>query len=111
MRLDFTPSRMNETVRLERRGDSLVINGEAFDFTPLPEGAELSAEAIESDWFTGVVRREKGVLHLSVRLPHGASAPKETLFPEPVIMSDDGPIPTPPYGAQDSTEEAHNEQD
>ena len=111
MRLEFTPSRMKEEVVLERRGDSLVINGEAFDFAPLPEGAELSAEAIESDWFTGVVRREGGVLHLSVRLPHGAHAPGETLFPAPVIMSQDGPVPTPPYDSNDNNEEAQNGQD
>lgn len=111
MQIEFTPVRTDTRLALERHGDCLIVNGERFDFAPLPEGAELPAEAIESDWFTGVVRRVNGVLHLAVRLPHGADAPDETLFPQPVMALKDGPVGTPPYSKTDTAKEAQHEQD
>ncbi|MEE1706884.1 hypothetical protein [Pseudomonas aeruginosa] len=34
----------DEHLMLSRAGDVLTVNGQAFDFTPLPEGGELPAE-------------------------------------------------------------------
>jgi hypothetical protein len=97
MQITFSPTRRDTPMALSRSGDTLTINGEVFDFSPLPEGATLPPEAIASDWFAGPVERVDGALRLTLVLPHGANAPEETRFPAPVAMTGDGPVPMPPY--------------
>jgi len=97
MKIILSPSRRDAPLELIRSGDRLTLNGEAFDFSPLREGATLPAEAIDSDWFVGPVERIGGVLHVMLTLPHGARAPQETLFPEPITLDGDGPVELPPY--------------
>ncbi|HEJ6449530.1 TPA: hypothetical protein SL854_006681, partial [Pseudomonas aeruginosa] len=58
-----------ERLSLSRAGDVLTVNGQVFDFTPLPEGGELPAEAIGSEWFAGPVLRRAGQLELILRFP------------------------------------------
>ena len=76
-------------------GDVLTLNGEAFDITQLPEGGTLPAEAIVSEWITGPVSRINGVLHLALRLPLGPNPSQAAAFPEPIHVSEDGPVPLP----------------
>lgn len=40
----------DERLSLSRAGDVLTVNGQAFDFTPLPEGGELPTEAIDRSY-------------------------------------------------------------
>ncbi len=42
----------------------LTVNGQVFDFTPLPDGGEVPAEAIGSEWFAGPALRRAGRLEL-----------------------------------------------
>ncbi|WP_414156577.1 hypothetical protein [Pseudomonas sp. BNK-30] len=108
MVINFSPVRMSEQVMVDREGDVLRINGEVFDFGPLLEGATLPVDAIASEWFAGSVDRIGGELHITLALPHGADAPEETRFPQPIIMDFDGAVPLPPYNAQpveDSSDE------
>jgi len=100
MKLTFYPMRRATPMTLSRSGDTLTINGEAFDFSPLPDGATLPEEAIASEWFSGPVERIDGVLHVKLRLPHGDNAPQQTLFPAPITLTGDGPVPLPPYNAK-----------
>jgi len=102
MQLSFLPVRMEARLTLARQGDALVINGETFDFSAVPEGASLPAEAVASDWIAGPVSRAAGVLQLVLLLPHGAKAPPETLFPVPVTVPTDGPVPLPPYAIEET---------
>lgn len=95
MQINLSPVRSDETLTVSRTGDVLTINGEVFDFTQLPEGATLPAEAIGSDHFPGPVERINGVLHLTLRLPHGPNAPKHVAFPEPIHVTQDGPLALP----------------
>jgi hypothetical protein len=97
MHLTFSPMRRDDLLTLTRSGDVLTINGAAFDFSPLPEGATLPPEAIDSDWFAGPVEQIGGILHLTLILPHGASAPQETRFPTPLTVTGDGPVTLPLY--------------
>ena len=97
MKLTFSPTRSDTAMELSRSGDVLTINGEVFDFSPLPEGATLPPEAIAGDWFAGPVERIGGTLHVALRLPHGTNAPQETLFPAPITLTGDGPVALPPY--------------
>ena len=95
MKITLSPLRANTPLTASRAGDTLTLNGEAFDFSPLKEGETLPADAIDSPWITGDVTRTDGVLHITLRLPHGADAPEETRFPEPIIDPPDGEIALP----------------
>jgi hypothetical protein len=97
MKFTFSPLRHDTPLRLHRVGDVLTLNGEAFDFAPLPEGALLPAEAIESEWFAGPVERVDGELQVLLFLPHGPCAPEATRFPVPLTVTEDGPVPLPPH--------------
>ncbi|TXI05698.1 MAG: hypothetical protein E6Q70_10025 [Pseudomonas monteilii] len=97
MKIMLSPVRMEETLEVTRQGDTLTVNGEAFDFSPLTEGATLPREAIKSDWFCGPVERTGGELVVTLRLPHGANAPESTRFPQPLYMTADGAVPLPTY--------------
>ena len=95
MHITLSPVRLDETLTASLSGDVLTINGEAFDFGPLPEGATLPADAIESEHFIGPVSRIAGELHLTLRLPHGPNPSQAVAFPEPLTVLEDGPIPLP----------------
>jgi hypothetical protein len=97
MHIIFSSTRRDTPLELNRSGDALTINGEVFDFSPLPDGATLPAEAIEGDWFAGPVERVGSVLHVALILPHGANAPEKTLFPAPLTLTGDGPVSLPPH--------------
>lgn len=102
MQIKLLPMRCDDRLELGRNGDTLAINGEVFDFSPLPEGATLPVEAIESDWFAGPVERTGGELRLTLILSHGANAPQETLFPAPLTLTGDGPVSLPPYEVEET---------
>ena len=109
MKLTFTPMRRDDRLELHRTGDVLTINGEAFDFGPLPEGATLPREAIDSDWFAGPVERIGGVLHVSLILPHGPHAPDATRVPAPLEIEGDGSVVVPAWA--EPAEEDDNAED
>jgi hypothetical protein len=95
MHITLSPVRLDETLTASRTGDVLTLNGAAFDFGPLPEDATLPAEAIDSPWIVGPVSRIDGELHLTLRLPHGPNPRHAVAFPEPIHVTEDGPIPLP----------------
>ena len=95
MHITLSPVRLDEPLAATRAGDVLTLNGEAFDFTQLPEVATLPAEAIDSDWIVGPVSRIDGELHLTLRLPHGPNPRQAVAFPEQVHVTEDGPVALP----------------
>ena len=97
MKLTFTPMRRDDHIELSKQGDTLTINGEAFDLSGIPEGATLPREAVQCDLLASDIERINGVLQLTLILPHGAQAPQETLFPVPIHQTQDGPVDLPPY--------------
>lgn len=83
--------------------DTIILNGVELDFSPLGEGDVLPAAAIDSPWIASDVTRTDGVICLTICLPHGANAPRETLFPVAfdvpmTVMA--GPVPLPPYNIE-----------
>ena len=102
MKLTLLPMRRDDRLTLSRIGNVLIINGNAFDFSGIPEGATLPGGAIFSDWIGGDVSHENGVLLVPLVLPHGAQAPAETLFPATITLTKDGPVTLPPYCAETS---------
>jgi hypothetical protein len=96
MRLSFSPVRTDARLSLEVAGDVLIINGESFDFSGLPEGASLPQTAVASGWLISDVERTAGEIALTLLLPHGATAPATTLFPAAITVPD-GPVALPAY--------------
>ena len=95
MKITFHPARSDAKLRLERQGDTLLVNDAAYDFSAVPEGASLPRAAVTGDWLADDVTREGGVLHLAVVLPIGKDASNKSRFPAPVKLSKDGPVPLP----------------
>ncbi|MFC0710723.1 hypothetical protein [Azorhizophilus paspali] len=95
MQIKFSPIRSDETLSVSVSVDVLTINGQSFDFGPLPEGATLPAEAIDSPHFAGPVERVDGELRLTLRLPHGPNASEALRFPASIEVTEDGPVPIP----------------
>lgn len=101
MIINLSPQRSDKRLNLEREQDTLIINSERFDFKELPDGATLPNEAIQSEVIVSDVERIEGVLHITVLMPHGANAPHETRFPEPIEVTEDGVITLPPYDEEE----------
>lgn len=95
MIIKLSPVRDDNPLAVEVVGDVLAINGEPFDFTQLSEGETLPADAIVSEHFLGQVERINGELHLTLRLPHGPNPPRHVAFPDPIHVTQDGPVKLP----------------
>ncbi|WP_298187842.1 hypothetical protein [uncultured Pseudomonas sp.] len=95
MIIKLSPLRLDEALEASVAGDVITLNGQAFDFTQLPEGATLPADAIDSGHFGGPVERISGELHLTLRLPHGPNPSRAVAFPEPAHVTQDGPVKLP----------------
>lgn len=98
MRIDlmsFRPVNDLEKLGVVKNGDILTINGEAFNFTSLPDGGTIPAGDIPCPWIFGPVERIAGALHLTLRLPFGPSPEAWQLDPEPLINVPDGPVDLP----------------
>lgn len=102
MQITFSPMRSDDTLSLHRAGDVLSVNGRPVDLSGVPEGGVLAGDQLGCDRIVGDIRRQDGILHLTLILPHGAEAGPETLFPEPLTLGADGPVdlshvlPAPP---------------
>lgn len=92
----FSPQRRGGRIELEKYdGDRLRINGEMFNFNPLAEGDTIPAGVIPCDWISGPVERIDGEVHLTLILPHGPNPSHAVAFPEPIHVTQDGPITLP----------------
>lgn len=107
MHISLAPVRGDTPRRLHREGDVLTVDGVAYDFSALPEGATLPRDAVQGDWLASDVERTGGVLRMTVILPHGAAAPEATRFPAPIMAPQDGPIPLPPHDTQPENHDEH----
>jgi hypothetical protein len=106
MIITLSPFRAETPLTLHRAGDTLTMNGEAFDLSGIPEGATLPRAAVDCDWLASDIIRVDGVLHLTLLLPHGADAPEETRFAAPITLLADGAVTLPRFDAQDAGEPA-----
>lgn len=97
MQITFTPMRHDDQLVMSKSADTLTINGEAYDLSVIPDGATLPCDAVACDWLASDIERINGTIHLTLILPHGADAPQETLFPQPITVTTDGPITLPAY--------------
>ncbi|HWJ89105.1 MAG TPA: hypothetical protein VNS12_13640 [Pelagibacterium sp.] len=93
MHVSFIPQRRDDTITVARQGGTLTINGDAFDFSTLPDGATLPATAITSNWIVGAVARLDGVLHITLRWPYQKAGRIDA--PDPIESPPDGLIVLP----------------
>lgn len=95
MRISFSPQRRDDTLTLEKTGDRLHINGELYNFNPLADGDTIPAGEIPCHWIIGPVHRTEGEIHLTLILPHGPNPSQAVAYPEPIHVTQDGPIAIP----------------
>ena len=95
MNIKLSPQRRDDTLTVSKRGDTLTINGTEYDFSQLPDGGTLPADAVDSEFVIGSVDRVNGELELTLLLPHGANASEAARFPEPIIDPPDGEVELP----------------
>ena len=94
MRISFSPQRRDDALTLEHTApDRLRINGELFNFDPLPDGATIPEVPCER--IVGPVESVNGEIHLTLILPHGPNPSEAVAFPEPIHVTQDGPIAIP----------------
>ncbi|WP_130905284.1 hypothetical protein [Pseudomonas sp. Sample_22] len=86
----------NEPFDLVKQGDSLFINGEQFDLSPLQDGDSLPGTAVHSKWFSlGQITKEEGVIKLSLLYPVPANYSPEQATPQLLSNVPDGPVALP----------------
>lgn len=100
MKISFTPTRSDRRLTVERAGDVLTLNGEAFDFSALQDGDRLPRTAVACEWLASDVSRDGGVIRLTLLLPHGPDAPQEARFPTTIALTNDGPVTIPAYSQE-----------
>lgn len=107
MRIKLTAQRRDDVLTLIKTGDVLTINGAAFDFSSLPDGASIPAGEVPCEWLAGPVERVDGELRLTLILPHGANPTQAVAFPVAITDPPDGVIvlPADPAPVEQANEE------
>ena len=95
MKISFTPQLRADALLLSLDGDVLTVDGIAYDFGPLPEGGTLPRAAVGCPLLASDVTREGGHITLTLILPHGSDAPEAARFPQPITVTQNGPVPLP----------------
>lgn len=95
MHITFSPQRRDDTLTVTKQGDTLTINGTAYDFSVIPDGATLPKDATDCALLASDVERIDGVLHLILILPNSAAASEAARFPAPIINPADGALELP----------------
>lgn len=95
MKITLSPQRRDDTLHIIKQDDTLTINGTAYDFSVVPDGATLPRDAVECIWLASDVERIDGVLHLTLILPNSATASEAARFPQPIINPADGVLELP----------------
>jgi len=94
--ISLSPQFSDLDLTLEKQGDILTINGDALDFSALPEGGEYPPEAIDNEFVVGGVNRVDGTVHIAILLPYSnPDAPLSVTFPKPITVTADGPVTLP----------------
>lgn len=70
MKITFTPQRRDGHLRVSVSGDTLTINGTAYDLSGVPEGGRLPGSAVLPGVIFGDIQRIGGVLQVALSLPY-----------------------------------------
>jgi len=97
--IKLSPQRRNDRLHLEKRGTTLLFNGELFDPSTYDETQS------KNRWIVGRPEALQDGWSVNVILPHGSPAPRATRFPNPIMVSIDGPVELPSYEGPDEDQE------
>lgn len=90
--LNLSPISSDKETTIALTGTVLTVNGTDYDLSELPDGAEVKHPTLRR------VRRDGDNYECTVRLGHGPNAPRETRFPEPIVLENhNGPVELPLY--------------
>lgn len=95
MNITLTPQVRPDSLTLSKSGDTLTINGDAFDFSFIEEGDVLPQEAVECPLLASDVTRTDGVLVLTLLLPIKNTSRDAAKFPTSILNAPDGDIEVP----------------
>jgi len=95
MHITLSPQRRDDNLTVIKQGDTLTINGAAYDFSGVSDGATLPKAATDCEWLASDVRRVDGVLHMTLTLPNAADASEAARFPDPMVDPADGTLALP----------------
>jgi len=95
MIINFSPQRRDDDLAIIKTDDILNIDGTDYDFSDIPEGGTLPADAVDCEFIIGDVERVNGELQLTIILPHTSNASEEQRFPEPLTVNTDGQVVLP----------------
>ncbi|MCH5583099.1 hypothetical protein [Pseudomonas syringae] len=95
MHVKLSPQRRDDLLSIRLRSDTLIINGEAFDFSPLTEGSTIPATAVDTQWLVGDIERTGLDLYINVLFPIPANYTEDQAFPSPLEVQSDGPVQMP----------------
>ena len=95
MKIALNPQRRDDAITISKLGDVLTINGVAYDFSVIPDGATLPASAVDCEYISGNVERINGILHISLIFPHGPNPSQAVAFPAQIINPADGVLELP----------------
>lgn len=105
MIINLSPAYGAPPIEVTKSGDALTINGEVFDFSDLPEGAEIPAFSVPCDYIVHPVSREGGHIVLTLQMPYSGHNPSSAVtHPEPIIDPPDGVIALPADEPDDGEE-------
>lgn len=88
MIIKLSPVRSDLSLAIAKSGDTLEVNAVALDFSRLPDGATLPAEAVGCEFVIAPVERINGDLVVTLMLPHAADAPQAARFPVDLYPTD-----------------------
>lgn len=94
--IKLSPQRRDDDeLEIAKRENTLIINGVEYNFTPLGEGASITAEAIDCKFIVGEVKNTNDVIDITFILPIKINASNQARFPQPIFVENDGKVVLP----------------
>lgn len=92
LKINLSPVRSDEPQpEVSYTAPVLTVDGIDYDLSELPDGATAEHPVL------GQVSRTGSDYELTLTLSHGPNAPEATRFPEPIEVTQDGPVALPLY--------------
>ena len=92
LKINLSPVRVDRPQpAVEYQAPVLKLDNQDYDLSELPDGATAQHPVL------GSVSRNGDDYEVTITLPHGPNAPAQTRFPEPIVVTESGPIDLPPY--------------
>lgn len=95
MRIIFCPLLTDKVLTVRKRGDVLTINGERFDFRPMPDNSTLPPSAVACEWIDHEIKKISGELEITIRLPFSSESSEAVRFPADLFNPPDGKLVLP----------------